>query len=758
MKVSLNPAVAVDVCKHCNSLIPNERRGEFCCNGCESVYGILTGAGLSEYYQLKEDGICFKAPKPIQISSKKFEFVTESNNVKFFLEGVHCSACLWLLERIPQVAPTFVQSCSLNLNTSVLNVQLTDSSHINEVAEIIHDWGYVPHLISETDNVEEKIEKENRKRLLDLGIAGAISGNVMLMSIPLYSGVSGFYETFFEVLSFLLAIPSLFYSGRSFFKNVYSGFKSKTFPIDAPILLALVVAFFYSTYSLIVGTHQLYFDSLTALIFLLLASRYYLSRLRQSSQMNLGALDFFQSKYLGKIGDLEFLKRNQKIEFDGIVRKGEGWCDYSQFTGESDPVHLQAGDPIYAGTVFLESSSDVWVEVQKVGNQTRLAQLLQKVSEVQSKRTHTELVSDRWSQRLLMLVTSIAVISMAYYIYAGMAAEGVKRILALLIVTCPCALALATPLVFTLAMKRLLKKGMLIKDPTSLDQMPEVKKVFFDKTGTLTEGRLQADLNLSSLNPDDQAALYSMVRLSRHPVSRAIERSFAVQKCLAKVVEWESFEEKMGQGLKAQFQETEYSLLRSQESVSGFTESSFSKNGIEVCRIVLRDRTREESASIVSSLQKRGYEVMILSGDHSKPVQNLASELKVNQSFSSMTPDAKAQLVSAAMMIGDGVNDSLALSQAQVSIAVQGGMEAAIQSSQVYSMKPGVSMVLPFVDTALLLRKTLRQNFMLSTSYNLIGAILSISGHMNPLIAAILMPASALTVFWSSMIRFKERA
>lgn len=758
MKLALNPAkAAIELCKHCNTIIPSERRGEFCCAGCETVYQVLSTAGLSQYYQLKESGICFQQPKPVQPHSRKFEFVTETVEVKFFLEGVHCSACLWLLEKLPKVIPGAVQACSLNLNNSVLSVTLQKPDQINTVAQKIDEWGYTPHLISHSDRVEEKIEKENRKRLLDLGIAGAITANVMLMSIPLYSGVSGSFETLFEVLSFLLAIPSLFYSGRVFFKNVYSGFKSKTFPIDAPILLALLVAFFYSTYSLILGTHELYFDSLTALIFLLLASRYYLARLRQSSQMNLGALDFFQSKFDGKIGDLELLKRDEKIQFDGIVRKGEGWCDYSQFTGESEPVRLQAGDPVYAGTVFLDSSSDVWVEVQKTGKDTRLAQLLQKVSEVQSKRTQTELVSDRWSQRLLILVTGVAALSLAYFIYQGNASEGIKRVLALLIVTCPCALALATPLVFTLAMKRLLKKGLLIKDPASLDRFPEVKKVFFDKTGTLTEGRLQADVDWTTYSNEDLSVLYSMVRLSRHPVSRAIERAIASQKILVRVIPLRFFEEKMGMGLSAS-SDAEYSLIRSKDSCSGFTESSFIKNGIEIGRITLRDRTRQESHEVVALLKKRGLEVIVLSGDHESPVRKLAEELNVSGFYSSVSPEEKSKFAQGAMMIGDGVNDSLALSNAKVSIAVQGGMEAAIQSSQVYSLKPGVSLVVPFVDTARLVRKTLRQNFTLSTTYNLIGAVLSLAGYMNPLIAAILMPASALTVFWSSMIRFKESA
>jgi P-type E1-E2 ATPase len=672
---------------------------------------------------------------------------------------VHCSACLWLLEKLPQVMPHAVRSCSLNLNRSVLTVELVNNAFVNDVAKMIHDWGYVPHLISDADEATQKIETENRKRLLDLGLAGAIAGNVMLMSIPLYSGVSGRFETLFEVISFALSIPALFYSGRVFFKNVYSGFKSKTFPIDAPILLALLVAFFFSTDSLIRGTHQLYFDSLTALIFLLLASRYYLARLRQSSRLNLGVLDYFQSEFDGKPGDLILLQKGQKIHFDGVVRKGEGWSDHSHFTGESDPVRLQVGDPVYAGTTFLDAEGEIWVEVREIGKGTRLAKLLGKVADIQSRRTITELKSDQWAQRLLMIVSSIAIIAMIYFVSIGQAEEGIRRVLALLIVTCPCALALATPLVFSLSMKSLLKKGLLVKDPAGIDQAPDVKEIYFDKTGTLTEGRLSALVDLKALSSIEASALYSLVRLSRHPVARSVERAFAEQGVMASVMEWQEFSETSGLGLSAVDPRSRdrFEFIRADQSSSGLTESVFLKNGLEITRIAFEDEIRGSSLPVISSLKKAGFRLHVLSGDQAVAVSKMATSVGLTSWFSGQTPEQKSAIIGHAMMIGDGVNDALALSTAKVSIAVQGGMEAAIQSAQVYSLKPGIVLVPEFLKMAARVRSTLKQNFALSTSYNLVGAILSLTGHMNPLIAAILMPASALTVFWSSVARLKER-
>ncbi len=758
MKPALSPTV---LCKHCLNPIPTERRGDFCCSGCETVFHILTTAGLSDYYTIRDEGFCFRPAKPSTNPSRQYEFKTDSEQVKFFLEGIHCSACLWLLEKLPKVMPDQVEHCSLNLNTSTLTVKLRTTDSINAVASMIDTWGYVPHLLTSDREIDQKVREENRKRLLDLGIAGAIAGNVMLMSIPLYSGVTGSFETLFEWLSFGLAVPSLFYSGRVFFKNVVSGWNSKTFPIDAPILLALLVAFFYSTDSLIRGTHQLYFDSLTALIFLLLSSRYYLARIRQSSQMNLGILEFFQSDFKGKPQDLVFLEKGKKIQFDGIVRKGEGWCDHSQFTGESEPVRVQPGDLVYAGTLFVESQEGIWVEVLKTGQDTRLAHLLKQVSEVQSRRTQTEMKSDEWAKRLLIVVTTIAFFSMIYFVQAGRTEEGIRRVLALLIVTCPCALALATPLVFSFSIRSLLHRGILVKDPASLSLAPDLKEIYFDKTGTLTEGKLIARVDLSLLSHEDASALYSLVRHSRHPASRSVEREFSVQKLNVEVIEWSSFSEGAGLGIMAEGKNI-YSLIRAKNSQSGLSESVFSKNDREICRIVYEDRLREETASTIAFLQQNNWKIHLLSGDQEQPVQEIAHQLtSPNQdrieALSGQTPEQKAARVFNSIMVGDGINDALALSNAKIGIAVQGGMDAAIRSAQVYAMKPGIALVVPFLVQARKVRQTLRQNFILSTSYNLIGAVLSLGGWMNPLLAAILMPLSALTVFWSSVIRLKER-
>jgi Cu+-exporting ATPase len=709
-------------------------------------------SSLGHYYELRRSGVCFTAPGPVKEAVMDSERLAGNvhHEVRFFIEGVHCSACLWLLESLPRVLPESVRACSLNLSNSVLSVTLVRPESAGTVASTLSKWGYVPHLLRESDRVEDRIRDGNRKSLIELGIAGALTGNIMLMSIPLYAGVKGEFEGLFEWASFALAIPSLFYSGRSFFKNVLVGIQTRTFPIDGPILLALLVAFFYSAQALIRGTHQLYFDSLSALIFLLLSSRYYLARLRQNSRMSLGALEHLNVRCESVPGDRVYLT-DGVIGFDGVVRKGEAWCDASRFTGESLPVHLIPGSMVHAGTRLVSAGPAFEVEVLRTGAETRLAGLLARIGEIQNRRTETELRSDVWAKRLLAVVSGVAVVAAIYFAVQGKVEEGMVRILALLIVTCPCALALATPLVFTLAMRRLLKKGLLVKDPTAIDRVPELDRVWFDKTGTLTEGVLGTDWDPASLESAEASILLGLVSRSRHPVARTLEAKLAGSGVVAR--DPEEFREIPGLGLEGRFGGVLWTLFRPERCSGEGTESVFCRGPEEVTRIVFSDQIRQESARVIRELDAQGYRSGILSGDHAGVVSFVARSLGILEFHPGLSPEQKGDQAAGAILVGDGMNDALALARAPVSIAVQGGMEAAVDSAQAYSLVPGVRTVPELIRTGLRVRRTLRMNFALSTAYNLVGAILSLSGWMNPLIAAILMPLSALTVFYSSLKR-----
>jgi P-type Cu+ transporter len=738
-------------CRLCQKEVARKSTSDYCCAGCERVAALMQSSGTpvdldsGGDWQAQEVAIAGTPP------------------ISYYVEGVHCSSCVWILERLPHLYPEQIARATLNLGQSILELQLRPGAKFTDVIAYIEKLGYQAHRVKTGSEAQRFEDAENRNRLIDVGVAGALAGNVMLMSIPLYSGVSGPMQVFFEWLSLALAIPSVFYSGRSFFTNVAAGFRTRTFPIDGPILLAILVALFYSAVSVVSGTHELYFDSLTTLVFLLLSSRYYLSRLRKASNRSLGILDHFQGNTQVQVGQRVAIQAHERIGYDGILKQGTAFLDLSHFSGESVPVQIRVGGLIFAGARVIECSQDAQVEVTAVGEDTRMASLLKKVRESQELKSLTELQSDRWAKRLLMVVSVVALAVMIGFASMGLWAEGLRRVLTLLIVTCPCALALATPLTFAIAIRKLLREGLLIKNPQALDELIHIRKIYFDKTGTITWGKLTPVSNLSGLPVETLKKVYSMVTRSRHPVSRALE--YAIDRdspvsTQGPSAELTHFEEIPGLGLRAVMDGTQYELIRAAESQSGNTELVFQKADggpkQEVLRFAFKDQIRSTSARTVRELKQMGIEVALLSGDQAAPAHEIAQQCGIDEVYSEQSPEQKGERVLGCMMVGDGLNDALALSRAKVSVAVQGGIDAAIQSSQVYSLVPGIETIPGLIRMSHRLNLALRQNFVFSTSYNVVGGILAITGVMNPLIAAVLMPLSATTVFVATLIRFRE--
>jgi Cu2+-exporting ATPase/Cu+-exporting ATPase len=589
-------------------------------------------------------------------------------------------------------------------------------------------------------------------------VAGALAGNIMLMSVPLYSGVAGGYRVLFEWISFLLAIPSVFYCGRSFFKNVQNGIKNRIFPIDGPILFAILVAFFYSGWSVLRSTHDLYFDSLSALIFLLLSSRYFLSRIRQSAGLNPSLIGLFHAPFQGNRGDQMEISPGATLGFDGKILNGTVWIDQSHFTGESNPVRLVAGDPLFAGCRVVDVDPGVFALVEKVGSETRLQKFLSNLSDARNQRTLLEQAFERWAKFLLMVVLTVAFIATGWFFVSGMGMTGMSRVLALLIVTCPCALAFATPLVYSLAARGLLDRGLLLKNPDSLDRALGIKNIYFDKTGTLTFGSLKFDPRvLKKLSEEELKAFGSIAMKTQHPVSRALYREICEFDREFAPIEVEFFKETPGLGVEGSLQGVRYGIRKSPDAERFGVQFYRVIQGrdLDILTLNFEDELRPDTKEVIQSLQDSGFGVELLSGDHElnakKVLQGVPISIRAD-----LKPEDKARYAESGMMVGDGVNDALALKAAQIGFSVQGGMEAAIDSSDVYSLRSGVSGVLDFLQMAKVVRKVLVLNFSISTFYNVLGGSLALMGHMSPLLAAVLMPLSATTVFLNSSSLIKR--
>lgn len=754
---------ALNRCLHCGN---PASVGEFCCVGCETVFAILKQSGLSQYYKRKAAGFQLKRAEPVEIRPSDYSAWNETcgERPELYIDGVHCSACVWLIEKLPEVMPDQVVSARLNLSKSTLNVQLREAGRISEVADRLASWGYQPELLKSEADGERRQNQENRRRLIDLGIAGALAGNVMLMSIPLYSGVGGSFERAFEWISAALSVPSLFYCGRSFFANVYRAIRSRVFSIDLPIVLALVAAFTFSIVNLARGEHSLYFDSMTALVFLLLASRYALARLRQLGLGQSAFRTWMLRDSVLKIGDRRDLIENCAVDVDFKVVSGRGFVSQAFLTGESAPVLVVAGDVIYAGSRWLGPESghaSVRVEVLATGEQTRLARILRDVDRL-AERGHSrfERLNER---RAFWLVNSVLAVAVGVLVYFGARGEwetALVRSISLLIVTCPCAFALAAPLTLSLGLKRAIEQGVVIRDPDFFEKFLKVQDVFFDKTGTLTSGQL--NLVVDAVPHIHRPVLRAIVARSSHPVSRSLARYLGD----GELVELSDYREIAGFGIEATAQGKRYGLFRGAESQAQMTTVDFLGDDEFVGRYQFSDQIRPEAHDLVSRFTRSGAVVHVLSGDQTAAVQSVAQSLGIPDAdaHSRLSPEQKAQKIEQqrgaqrlTLMIGDGLNDALALKCADLSIAVRGGLEHSLKISDAYVLSSGLQPILEVGDLSARVRTILTRNFIFSTSYNVLSGSLAVLGLMSPLLAAVLMPLSAATAFTATLIGFRNR-
>lgn len=798
-------------CLHCGRSNPEPESSSFCCRGCAAVFEILNERGLARsYYQLKRSGVSVRGRVPAPLPAESYDYLddpkiqgeslgSESNRcLQFYLEGVHCVACVWLTEKIGDFVP-HVKSVRLDLGNSVATVVLDEKGKFSEVASEFARLGYRPHYLKQGES-EQHQKRENRFQLIRLAVAGAATGNIMLMSVPLYTGLTGSFAELFRWLSFLIFLPVGFFSAWPFYQSALGALRSGQVSIDIPIVLGILLGAGASTYNLVSGSPHIYFDSLAPLVFLLLASRYALRRAQQMALNSTRLVQFLTPSWVrrweaqrgefrkvaldeAKVGDLIEVLPNELIPVDGVVTRGISTLNSSLLTGESLPTPVSVGGGVFAGTQNLDAPIEI--KVTATGLSSRLGRILRQMEESLTAKAPIVAAADRASRYFVVAVVAVVTGVFLWWLPQDFN-EALNRALALAIVTCPCALALATPLAVTQTLGRCARVGILIKGGDVLEKLARIKKVFLDKTGTLTTGCFEvlswsavpAALGIPTQGDTDQqrrrvnhldlkGIVLALESQSVHPIARAFQKAFSdrlKEGPLPKVTE---FKETLGVGVVGRIGACRYEICQwkgSSEEVGqglnlseGGTRVALFEEGRLVAVAVLGDRLRADTQSAVQRLREAGLELRILSGDSKSAVRVVAESLgfQGNEWFAEVSPEKKAELVGSeprAVMVGDGANDAVALARAYVGIAVHGGMEIAMRAADAYHSSPGV---LPVYESVLASRETMRviyRNFAFSFLYNILGATAAILGWMTPLAAALLMPASALTVYLSSLV------
>jgi len=776
-------------CSHCGETTKKPICDEsefFCCHGCHTVYHALKEKNLLHYYKLRESVGANAGSTPSIASDDDFSYMSQDKfqaeflspnenglNIKLYLEGIHCVACIWLLEKIPHFIEQ-VRMARVDLGKSTIELTVSPGADLAHIAREIAKMGYRPHPIKSNDEIELLKQREDRLKLIQIGVAGACSANIMLYSISIYAGAGAAFSALFGWVSFFLTLPVLFFSAIPFYKNSISALRNKSINIDIPISIAIILGGATGFYNLFNGSNHFYFDSIAILVFLLLTSRYLVHKSLQSGLNSKGLKSLFEQSGILKlnvetnafesihsshlqVGDILKIPTGKPFPNDSIVVEGESFVNNSLISGESKPIKVSCGDTIFAGAQNI--SETLMVKVTHLFSDSTLGKIITKVESSSSEKLYLHSLTDKLSKWFVATLFSLATICFLYFLNTGGIEIAIERTLSLIIISCPCALGLAAPLALARAMNLASKQGIIIKNELSIEELANIKSVYFDKTGTLTKGnfsvsKIQSDIDLDQYRD----IIYSLESESTHPIASAIiswtnSTNLIPMTCYLEVA---------GSGVSAKLKNNSYSLTKAVASKSnlGFSVVEFKENDKSLAHFYLSDEIQPNSQTLIDKIKKSKKKIYILSGDHSTNVEELAKKLSLEPKhcLGDQTPESKARIITKdqnTLMIGDGANDAIAMKEASVSVSVRGAMGISLRASDIYLTKSPMESLSNLFTLANRTYFTIKLNLFLSLAYNVLGVSLALSGLISPLVAAILMPISSATVIIATLLNLK---
>ncbi len=759
----------------------------FCCAGCKTVYELLNENNLSSYYTITNaPGVSFKG-----IQSKRFDFLEDEEviphlinfrnddltAITFYIPQMHCSSCIWLLENLYKLNPG-INFSKVNFLKKELEVKFYHNKiSLRALVELLASTGYEP--VIQLDSTEKKVSKINKRLYYKIGIAGFCFGNIMLLSFPEYLSIDireTFYRTLFGYLNFILALPVFFYSASDYFTSAYKGLKNKIVNINFPLALGILILFIRSAYEIITQTGAGYFDSMSGLVFFLLMGKVFQEKTYAFLNFERSYRSYFplavHIKENGKeksipvsklkAGDRIIIRKDEIIPADSILFEGNGNIDYSFVTGESKPVQKVLGELIYAGGRQL--SGAIELEVIKEVSQSYLTQLWN--NDTFEKKTESDFksFSDVIGKYFTFAILLIAIISGAYWMQYS-TSSALNVLTAVLIVACPCALALSIPFTLGNSIRIFGRNKFYLKNISVIEKLAKINFVVFDKTGTITEtGKAKVKFIGPELNPFQQEIVKSLVRNSAHPLSKSTYDRLNGSKSY----EIENYEEHAGRGVQG-FVLGNIVKLGSlnfvKEDISDEPDSPLYNSdefGSQVylainCQIIgyfnISNSYRKGFENVMRELGKR-YKLAVLSGDNENEKANLEKYLSsASQIYFRQTPEDKLNFIkkiqSSAkkiLMFGDGLNDAGALAQSNVGVAVTENVSYFSPACDAILDAAAFEKISSFLEFSKISIKIIYAGFAISFLYNIIGLSFAIEGMLSPVVAAILMPLSSISV------------
>ena len=751
---------------------------DFCCNGCKTVYDIFMSNGLSTFYDI--EARAGTTPNEIQ---GKYDFLDNQeiveNLVEFNEEGmqvvnlsipsIHCSSCIWVLENLGRLHPG-ITSSQVDFPKKTIRIGYrTSEISLKTLVLLLASIGYEPNISLEAFN--KRKDRVDRSLIYKLGVAGFAFGNVMLLSFPEYFEVEEFwldqYKHVFRWLMFAFSVPVVLYAGRDYFVSAYKGLRSRLLNIDVPIALGILTLFLRSSADIIFDLGSGFFDSLTGLVFFLLLGKFFQQKTYAFLSFERDYKSYFPIAvtrltengteeniqiYDVKVGDHILVRNQEIIPVDCQLIKGSAEVDYSFVTGESRAVFKEPGEKLFAGGKQL--SGVLEVEVLKSVSQSYLTQLWGNSVFTKDKASQFQTLTDSIGKRFTLAVLTIATVATAYWlIYDPKMALNVFT--AVLIIACPCAIALAAPFTLGNMLRIFGKHKFYLKNTNVIERLAKIDSVIFDKTGTLTTTQKDTILYEGiQLTEEETALLKTTLRASNHPLSRSL---YNILKSNA-IMTLDEFQEHTGKGIEGRAKE--HSIrVGSAAYVGGDKTASATNTSVYVSsdanvkgRFVFKNAYREGVGKIIGELGEQ-MELGVLSGDNDGERERLQRLLgkEADILFNQKPEDKldhikKKQKHQSVLMVGDGLNDAGALAQSNVGIAVSENINVFSPACDAILDASKLSLLPKFMRLSKKSVQIIKLSFLLSLAYNLVGLYFAVTGQLQPVIAAILMPLSSISI------------
>jgi Cu2+-exporting ATPase len=807
-------------CAHCGLPVPNPREADgpqFCCVGCDAVYHALQDNGLDDFYRIREmtERDAQAVGEIPDFSSEQFdsESFLEKHTVQredgtrecdLYLEGVHCAGCVWITEQMPHFVEG-VEDARLDLPRARLSVRWDpERTQLSQAGDWLSRFGYGARPIR-SEGVGSRRETE-RDLLKKVGVSWALAGNVMLFAVVLYSGLDAQNDPGLTAAirwgSLVLATGSVLYGGAEFFRRAWVSIRGAIgkhwregiyrLSMDVPISLGIGVGWAHSAWATIAGQGEIWFDSIAVLIAALLTARWLQIRGRRTAGDAADRLLSLIPSTANRVakgkqtetvpvdqlreGDVVEVLSGDAVPVDGVVVHGKTSLHRAVLTGESRPESVGEGDEVHAGENNV--GSRILVRVRAAGEETRVGKLLSWVDEANRRRAPIVQWADKLGGIFVLITLVAAAITGVVWASIAPPAVAVSHVVALLVVACPCALGMATPLALAVGVGRAAGKGIYIKHDDVLQAFAEVSHVVLDKTGTLTKGDMVVEEVLGSTRCAEFAA--ALEYYSHHPLAKAIREAFGGEKSS---VDSDTIEETPGAGISGRVSgrnifvgKLDWVRAKCSETRAGLDKNAVGKlleqglspvavgvDGELTTIFGIGDPLRPESRKFIERLRREGVEPVILSGDHPEVVQAIARRLGVDEACArgGVTPEQKHAFVVDLMdrakgrvaMVGDGVNDTAALQAADIGVAVNGGAEASLVAADVFTTRHGLEPVWELLQGSRDVVSVVRRNLRMSAGYNAVAVFAAAFGLIGPLVAAFAMPASSVAVVLSSLLQ-----